>query len=75
MQVQPVTKTEQLNNKQISHKGAADITLRYLATNQAIGANLVDLSFMAQSYQEYRRAQKVFKEEFKDVKIIDIEEK
>ena len=36
---------------------------------------LVDLSFPSQSYPEYRRAQKVFREEFKDVKIIDVEEK
>ena len=36
---------------------------------------LVDLSFPAQSFPEYRRAQKIFKEEFQDVKLIDVEEK
>lgn len=46
MQVQPITKQNIQNNRQISHKGAADLTLRYLATNQAIGANLMDFCSM-----------------------------
>ena len=46
MQVQPITTKEQKNKQQISHKGVADVTLRYLATNQAIGANLMDFCAM-----------------------------
>lgn len=36
---------------------------------------LVDLSFPAQSYPEYKRAKKIFTEEFNNVKLIDVEEK
>ena len=47
MKVQPI---KQQNNsqalQQVNFKSAADVTLRYLATNQAVGANLVDFSFM-----------------------------
>ncbi len=46
MQVQPIKQQNINNSRQISHKGAADITLRYLATNQAIGANLMDFCSM-----------------------------
>ena len=35
---------------------------------------LVDLSFPSQSYPEYKRAKKIFREEFQNVKIIDVEE-
>ncbi len=46
MQVQPIKQQNINDNRQISHKGAADLTLRYLATNQAIGANLMDFCSM-----------------------------
>ena len=46
MQVQPIEQQNIINKRQIVHKGAADITLRYLATNQAVGANLMDLCSM-----------------------------
>ena len=48
MNVQPITQQQKV--KKIQHqtnfKGAVDTTMRYLATNQAVGANLVDFSFM-----------------------------
>ena len=38
---------QQQNNKKVPQfKGGADIALRFLATNQGVGANLTDLSFM-----------------------------
>ena len=46
MQVQPITKQNIPNTTQTSFKGTVDTTFRYLATNQAVGANLVDFSFM-----------------------------
>ena len=46
MQVQPITKQNQITQQQTNFKGAVDTTFRYLATNQAVGANLVDFSFM-----------------------------
>lgn len=46
MQVQPIKQQNINSSRQISHKGAADVTLRYLATNQAIGANLMDFCSM-----------------------------
>ena len=46
MQVQPITKQNQITKQQTNFKGAVDTTFRYLATNQAVGANLVDFSFM-----------------------------
>lgn len=47
MQVQPIEQQNIKTNRQIAHKGAvADVTLRYLATNQAIGANLMDFCAM-----------------------------
>ena len=46
MRVQPIEQQNIRNNRQIAHKGAADLTLRYLATNQAVGANLMDLCSM-----------------------------
>ena len=46
MQVQPIKQQNIRNDRQIAHKGAADVTLRYLATNQAIGANLMDFCSM-----------------------------
>ena len=46
MQVQPIKQQNIDTSRQLSHKGAADVTLRYLATNQAIGANLMDFCSM-----------------------------
>ena len=46
MKVQPITQQNQKLQQQTNFKGAVDTTLRYLATNQAVGANLVDFSFM-----------------------------
>lgn len=47
MKVQSITTTKEQNlRKQPNFKGAADLTLSYLATNQAIGANCVDLCSM-----------------------------
>ena len=46
MNVQPITQLNNANLEQPAFKGAVDTTLRYLATNQAVGANLVDFSFM-----------------------------
>lgn len=37
---------QQTTNRQLQFKGAIDSSLRYLATNQAIGANGVDFCFM-----------------------------
>lgn len=42
-----VQQTQQINSQTNStFRGAVDTTLRYLATNQAVGANCVDLTFM-----------------------------
>ena len=46
MKVQQITQQYNQSNKQTNFKGYADTTLRYLATNQAVGANLVDFGFM-----------------------------
>ena len=46
MKVQPITQLNNQANQHSNFKGGADTTLRYLATNQAIGANLVDLCSM-----------------------------
>jgi len=46
MQVQKFQQQNIIENNKIAFKGALDGTLRYLATNQAIGANAVDLGFM-----------------------------
>ena len=47
MNVQPISQLNTKNKQQqASFKGAADVTLRYLATNQAIGANLMDFCAM-----------------------------
>ena len=48
MNVQPITQQNnaQKLTQQTNFKGAVDTGFRYLATNQAIGANLVDFSFM-----------------------------
>ena len=48
MNVQPISQQNQKQQtlQQTNFKGAVDTTLRYLATNQAVGANLVDFSFM-----------------------------
>ena len=48
MKVQPITQ-EQLNtpkNSNLNFQGSIDTSLRFLATNQAIGANGVDFCFM-----------------------------
>ncbi len=46
MKVQPITQQNNQSNRHANFKGGVDTTLRYLATNQAIGANLVDLCSM-----------------------------
>lgn len=46
MKVQNITQNNTNANKAPQFRGAIDGTLRYLATNQAVGANVVDLSFM-----------------------------
>ena len=47
MKVQPIQKQNNIHQaQQTNFKGAVDTTFRYLATNQAVGANLVDFSFM-----------------------------
>ena len=46
MKVQPITQQNTQTSQQTNFKGAVDSTFRYLATNQAVGANLVDFSFM-----------------------------
>lgn len=46
MNVQPISQQNQQIKQQPHFKGAVDSTFRYLATNQAVGANLVDFSFM-----------------------------
>ena len=45
MKVQTIQQQNQIK-QQANFRGPVDLTYRYLATNQAIGANLVDLSFM-----------------------------
>ena len=44
MNVQPITQQNNASKmpQQTNFKGAVDTTFRYLATNQAVGANLVD---------------------------------
>ena len=46
MQVQSVQKTNIQHTQTPQFKGAGDAFLRFLATNQGVGANLTDLSFM-----------------------------
>ena len=47
MNVLPISQQNSLQkNNSPQFKGAVDTTLRFLATNQAVGANLVDFSFM-----------------------------
>ena len=46
MQVHLVQQSNIQQKKQPQFKGAVDGTLRFLATNQGVGANLTDLSFM-----------------------------
>ncbi len=47
MKVQQLNQNDKYNiNISPSSKGAGDAFLRYLATNQAVGANAVDISFM-----------------------------
>ena len=48
MNVQPITTQQNTNGlpKQTNFKGALDTSLRYLVTQPAVGANLVDFSFM-----------------------------
>jgi len=47
MKLQPInTQLNSRNNDQISYKGMADEAFRYLATNQAVGANLMDFCSM-----------------------------
>ena len=47
MQVQPIKQQNSINKNGCQNfKGASDVVLRYLATNQAIGANCVDVCFM-----------------------------
>ena len=46
MQVHLVQKQNNRQQKATQFKGAVDASLRFLATNQGVGANLTDLSFM-----------------------------
>lgn len=46
MQVQSINQQNQNKRQTVQFKGAGDAFLRFLATNQGIGANLTDLSFM-----------------------------
>ena len=46
MKVQQLQQNEIRNIRQQNFKGAGDAFLRYLATNQAVGANAVDVAFM-----------------------------
>ena len=46
MQVHLIQQSNSQNKKAPQFKGAGDAFLRYLATNQAVGANAVDLGFM-----------------------------
>ena len=46
MQVQSINQQNQNKRQTVQFKGAGDTFLRFLATNQGIGANLTDLSFM-----------------------------
>ena len=46
MQVHLVQKQNNQQQKATQFKGAVDASLRFLATNQGVGANLTDLSFM-----------------------------
>ena len=46
MKIQQIQQNNIQLRKDVQFKGAADGFLRYLATNQAVGANAVDVSFM-----------------------------
>ena len=46
MNILPIKQTNISQNQQTNFKGAVDTTLRYLATNQAVGANLMDFCSM-----------------------------
>ncbi len=46
MKVQKIQQNNNIQQKQPQFKGAVDTGLRFLATNQGVGANLTDLSFM-----------------------------
>ena len=46
MKVQSIKQQNNPINQQPNFKGVVDTSFRYLATNQAVGANLVDFSFM-----------------------------
>ena len=48
MKVQQISQQQSISskNKQPSFGSAIDLTMRYLATNQAVGANSVDLASM-----------------------------
>ena len=46
MQVQPISQQNHNLKQQTNFRGAVDSAFRYLATNQAVGANLTDFSFM-----------------------------
>ena len=46
MNVQPISQPNQQIKQQTNFKGFVDTSLRYLVTNPAVGANLVDFSFM-----------------------------
>ncbi len=46
MKIQKFQQENPTNTQQTQFKGFGDIALRYLATNQAVGANAVDLCFM-----------------------------
>lgn len=46
MIVQKIQQNNNIQNRQLQFKGIADTGLRFLATNQGVGANLTDLGFM-----------------------------
>ncbi len=46
MKIQKIQQQNKINEKTPQFKGAIDTSLRFLATNQGVGANLTDLGFM-----------------------------
>ena len=46
MQIRPFQQQNTQQKRDLQFKGGVDLALRYLATNQGVGANLTDLGFM-----------------------------
>ena len=46
MQIRPLQQQNTQQKRDLQFKGGVDLALRYLATNQGVGANLTDLGFM-----------------------------